>query len=97
MDLGDGALSPSQAATDNQLVAGDRVVIRYLDDPKAKPLCYILTNRSDDRLNGYLSLSSPLSRALSEASPGDEILVDDGKGQRPVLYLTLEREMREVA
>ena len=97
MDPAEGALSLSQLGTDNQLVAGDRVVIRYLDDPKAKPLCYVLTNRSDDRLNGYLSLSSHLSRALCEASPGDEILVDDGKGDRPILYMTLEREMREVA
>ena len=97
MDLMESALSPPQLGTDSELVAGDRVVIRYLDDPKAKPLCYILTNRSDDRLNGYLSLSSPLSRALCEASPGDEILVNDGKGDRPILYMTLEREMREVA
>jgi transcription elongation GreA/GreB family factor len=97
MDLPTGALGPSQSGADNQLVAGDRVVVRYLDDSKAKPLCYILSNRSDDRLNGYLSLSSPLSRALCEASPGDEILVDDGKGDRPILYMTLEREIREVA
>jgi very-short-patch-repair endonuclease len=92
-----GALWTPQSGADNQLVAGDRVVIRYLDDPKAKPLCYILSKRSDDRLNGYLSLSSPLSRALCEASPGDEILVDDGKGDRPILYMTLERDIREVA
>jgi very-short-patch-repair endonuclease len=97
MDLPTGAVWPSQSGADNQLVAGDRVVIRYLDDPKAKPLCYILSKRSDDRLNGYLSLSSPLSRALCEASPGDEILVDAGKGDRPILYMTLEREIREVA
>jgi very-short-patch-repair endonuclease len=97
MDLATGALGPLPSGGDNQLVVGDRVVIRYLDDPKAKPLCYVLKDRSDDRLNGYLSLSSSLSRALCEASPGDEILVDDGKGDRPILYMKLEREMREVA
>jgi transcription elongation GreA/GreB family factor len=97
MDLAAGAPWQSQSGTDSQLAAGDRVVIRYLDDPKSKPLCYILTNLSDDRINGYLSLSSALGRALCEASPGDEILVDDGKGHRPILYMTLEHEIREVA
>ena len=97
MDLAVGDHWPSQSGTDSQLVVGDRVVIRYLDDPKAKPLCYILTNRSDDRINGYLSLSSALARALCEASPGDEILVDEGKSHRPILYMTLEHEIREVA
>jgi transcription elongation GreA/GreB family factor len=97
MDLAAGAPWPSQSGTDSQLVAGDRIVIRHLDDPKSKPLCYILTNRSDDRINGYLSLSSALARALCEASPGDEILVDDGKGHGPILYMTLEHEIREVA
>jgi hypothetical protein len=73
IDQAEGTLSPSQSGTDSQLVADDRIVIRYLDDPKAKPPCFILTNRSDNCLNGYLSLSSPLSRAVCEALPGDEI------------------------
>jgi hypothetical protein len=64
---------------------------------KARPLCYVLTERSDDRLNGYLALSSRLAKSLSEASPGDEILIDEGGGERPLLYMSLEREVREVA
>ena len=90
------ALQPL-SAPDHELIAGDRVVIRYLDDPKAGPLCYVLTERSDDRLNGYLSLSSSLAIALSDASPGDEILVSDADGHRPVIYMSVERETREAA
>ena len=88
---------PASSTTDNQLSSGDRVVLRFLDDPKAHPVCYILTERSDDRLNGYLSLSSPLAKALAEASPGDEIIAHDGKSDRPILFVSLEREVRQVA
>jgi very-short-patch-repair endonuclease len=84
-------------ASDNQLIAGDRVVVRYLDDSKARPLCYILTESSDDRVNGYLSLTSALARALSEATPGDEIVVDEGGAARPVLFMNFERDARDVA
>lgn len=89
--------TPASSTTDNQLSSGDRVVLRFLDDPKAHPVCYILTERSDDRLNGYLSLSSPLAKALAEASPGDEIIAHDGKSDRPILFVSLEREVRQVA
>lgn len=94
---GPGGVSSPASSSDNQLVAGDRVVIRYLDDSKGRPLCYILTDRSDDRLNGYLGLATPLAKALSEASPGDEIRVDEDSRERPLLYMSMEREGREVA
>jgi very-short-patch-repair endonuclease len=88
---------PAFSTTDNQLSSGDRVVLRFLDDPQSHPVCYILTERSDDRLNGYLSLSSPLAKALAEASPGDEIIAHDGKSDRPILFVSLEPEVRQVA
>ena len=91
-----GDLWLARLGADNQLVVGDRVVIRFLDDPKANPLCFILSDRSDDRLNGFLSLLSPLAKALGAASPGDEIVVNDGNRERPVLYMTLEHEAHEV-
>ncbi len=91
-----GDLWLARLGADNQLVVGDRVVIRFLDDPKANPLCFILSDRSDDRLNGFLSLLSPLAKALCAASPGDEIVVNDGNRKRPVLYMTLEHEVHEV-
>jgi hypothetical protein len=74
---------PASSTADNQLSSGDRMVLRFLDDPKARAVCYILTEQSDDRLNGYLSLSSPLAKALTEASPGVEIIAHDGKSDRP--------------
>jgi transcription elongation GreA/GreB family factor len=88
---------PAFSTTDNQFSSGDRVVLRFLDDPKAHPVCYSLTERSDDRLNGYLSLSSPLAKALAQASPGDEIIAHDGKSDRPILFVSLEPEVRQVA
>jgi hypothetical protein len=94
--LGQGQSQPPVNAN-TQLLSGDRVVVRFLDDPKAGPLCYVLTERSDDRLNGYLSLLSPMAKSLAEASPGDEIIASDGKNDRPMLYISLEREARQVA
>jgi transcription elongation GreA/GreB family factor/very-short-patch-repair endonuclease len=94
--LGHGQSQPPENA-DIQLLSGDRVVVRFLDDPKAGPLCYVLTERSDDRVNGYLSLLSPMAKSLAEASPGDEIIANDGKSDRPMLYISLEREDRQVA
>jgi transcription elongation GreA/GreB family factor len=85
-------LSQPSVSADTQLAPGDRVMVRYLDDPKSRPLCYVLAERSDDRLNGYLSLSSPLAKVLSEAAPGDEIVANDGLADRPMLYVSLERE-----
>ena len=88
---------PASSTADNQLSSGDRVVLRFLDDSKGHPVCYILTERSDDRLNGYLALSSALAKALAEAAPGDEIIAHDGKSDRPILYISLEPEIRQVA
>jgi very-short-patch-repair endonuclease len=86
------AASATNAAP--SLSAGDRVVIRYLDDPHARPEFYILTQRATDALNGLLSLSSPLAVALADASPGDEIALRIDDHDRPVLFMTLEREPR---
>jgi hypothetical protein len=79
------------------LFVGDRIVVRYLDDPRSRQEFYILTERASDPLNGLLSLSSPLALALADASPGDEVTVRIGDHERPVLYMTLEREPRQAA
>lgn len=94
--FGHGQSQPP-ANADTQLLSGDRVVVRFLDDPKTGPLCCVLTERSDDRVNGYLSLLSPMAKALVEASPGDEIIANDGKSDRPVLFVSLDRDTRQVA
>jgi very-short-patch-repair endonuclease len=87
----------SGSDADAGLSVGDRVVIRYLDDPNSRQEFYILTERASDPLNGLLSLSSPLALALAEASPGDEITIHIGDRDRPVLYMTLDRESRKAA
>ena len=58
--------------TEEKLAVGDRVMIRYIDDERAPPESYILSDKNDDPRNGVLSLLSPLGRAPSEAAPGDE-------------------------
>ncbi len=84
-------------AAETALAVGDRVVIRYLDDQRSRPEFYILTQRPSDPVNGFLSLSSPLARALSDASPGDEITVRIGDRDRPILFMHFERASREAA
>ena len=82
---------------DASLSAGDRIVIRYLDDPRSRPECYILTDHASDPRNGVLSVSSPVAMALAEASPGDEITIRIGDRDRTVLFMNLERETRRAA
>jgi transcription elongation GreA/GreB family factor len=82
---------------DTVLLAGDRVIIRYLDDPRSRSEFYILTDRASDPLNGLLSLSSPLTSALSDASPGDEITIHIGDRDRTLLFVALDREPRRPA
>jgi very-short-patch-repair endonuclease len=93
----DTATSTPNSDFDTSLLAGDRVVIRYLDDPKSKPEFYLLTERADDPLNGLLCVSSALAKALSDSSPGDEISVRIGDRDRMLLFMTLEREVRRAA
>lgn len=93
----DEAAATPESDVETRLIAGDRIVIRYVDDAKSKPEFFLLTERADDPLNGLLSLSSDLAMALSEASPGDEISVRVGDRDRVVLFMTLERERQATA
>jgi transcription elongation GreA/GreB family factor len=86
-----------QLDADAGLLAGDRIVIRYLDDPRSRQECYILTDKANDQLNGLLSLSSPLAKALSDALPGDEVSLFLGDRERTVIFMSLHREPRKVA
>ena len=87
---------PEETSGSN-LSPGDRVVIRHLDVPRSRPEFYVLSEQENDPLNGFLSLSSPLGRALSEVSPGDEFTYQSDGRDRPVLFVNLEREARQVA
>jgi len=82
---------------DTTLAAGDRIVIRYLDELNSRQEFYVLTERVSDPMNGLLSISSPLANALAEASPGDEIVIRIGDRDRTVLYMNLERQSRQAA
>jgi hypothetical protein len=82
---------------DASLAAGDRIVIRYLDDPRSRAECYTLTERASDPRNGFLSVLSPLAVALADAAPGDEIAIRIGDRDRTVLYMNLVREPRRAA
>ena len=78
------------------LLAGDRIMIRYLDDPRSRQECYILTDKANDPTNG-ISPFSPLAKALSDALPGDEVSLSLGDRERTVLFVSLDREARKVA
>ena len=79
------------------LSIGDRVLIRYLDDPRARPEFYRVTDRASDPLNGLLSITSPLAKALSDATPGDEITVNIADRERTLLFMSLDKEPRQAA
>jgi len=93
----DAAASPSASESEFVLAIGDRVEVRYLDDPQNRPEFYRITDRASDPMNGLLSISSPLAMALAEASPGDEINIHVGDRDRIALYVTLDREQRRAA
>jgi transcription elongation GreA/GreB family factor len=57
----------------------------------------VLSERGDDRLNGILLLSSPLAKALTDAAEGDEITINVAGRERPLLLVSLEKELRQAA
>jgi very-short-patch-repair endonuclease/transcription elongation GreA/GreB family factor len=92
-------LDPASNNTEKeyQLVPGDRVVIRYLDAEPSRPEFLIMSDISDDPMNGYLLLSSPLGQALSQGSPGDELSFQVGDRERAVLFVSLETVSAQAA
>jgi hypothetical protein len=86
-----------ESEPDSRLVVGDRIVIKYLDDPKSRQECYILIDGASDQVNGLLSLASPLAQALSDAFPGDEVNFQLADRERSLLYLSLERATKKAA
>jgi very-short-patch-repair endonuclease/transcription elongation GreA/GreB family factor len=80
----------NDAEENYRLVAGDRVVIRYLDAEPSRPEFFAMSDIADDPMNGYLLLSSPLGQALSDGSPGDELSFQAGARERSVLFVSLE-------
>jgi transcription elongation GreA/GreB family factor len=96
-ETGSSASKDRQEDAEEKLAVGDRIMIRYIDDERARPESYILSDKDNDPKNGVLSLLSPLGRALSEAGPGDEFTVRDGDHERTVLFVAVERETAQAA
>jgi transcription elongation GreA/GreB family factor len=69
--------------------AGDRVVLRYLDDNKT--VTFTLAHELHDDANGRLPVSSPLGSKLLGAFEEDEIEFDAGGRIRRVLVLRTQR------
>jgi very-short-patch-repair endonuclease len=87
----------NDAEPDYRLVPGDRVVIRYLDVEPSRPEFLTVSDITDDPINGYLLLSSPLGLALSQGSPGDELSFQDGEKERGILFVSLETVSAQAA
>jgi very-short-patch-repair endonuclease len=86
-----------QTEAASPIVPGDRVTIRYLDQEPSRPEFYTISDASDDRLNGYLLLSSPLGQALATQTAGDEFTFRDGAVERPVLFVAHEGAAAQAA
>ena len=80
-----------------QLREGDRVIIRYLDVEPSRPEFYTISHTHDDRINGYLLVTSPLGQALAAASPGDELTFFEAEKERAVLFVSMETASAQAA
>jgi very-short-patch-repair endonuclease len=69
--------------------AGDRIVIRYLDENKVATLT--LSEDRDDPSNGIIAVTSPLGRELVGAQAEDEIEFAAANGTRRALVVKTER------
>ena len=56
-----------------------------------------MSDITDDLMNGYLLLTSPLGKALSRGSPGDELSFQAGERERSVLFVSLETVSAQAA
>ena len=83
---------------ESQLREGDRVIIRYLDVEPSRPEFYTISTTDDDRINGYLLVTSPLGQALAGGgSPGDELTFLEGGRERAFLFVSLETASAQAA
>jgi very-short-patch-repair endonuclease len=75
--------------TNGGIRAGDRIVIRYLDDNKLATLT--LSRDQDDPANGLVAVTSPLGRELVGANEEDEIEFAAADRTRRALIVRTER------
>jgi very-short-patch-repair endonuclease/transcription elongation GreA/GreB family factor len=88
--LGDGTTKVGKLGALNGVRAGDRGIIRYLDNNKTAT--FTLTGDRHDPTNGFLSVASPLGKQLIGLVEEDETELEiDGHGRR-VLIVRTERQ-----
>ncbi|TXM64396.1 AAA domain-containing protein [Methylobacterium sp. WL120] len=87
LQVGSGKLKGDHSA--GGVKAGDRIVLRYLDDNKT--VTFTLAHGHHDEANGRLPVNSPLGSKLLGVSEEDEIEFDAGGRIRRVLVLRTER------
>jgi transcription elongation GreA/GreB family factor len=89
------SISADTAATRNNerqgIRVGDRIVIRYLDDPDNKAAIYTLSHMRSDPAKGVLSVASPLGRLLLGLVEGEETEFEVSGRLRPILVVSVER------
>lgn len=88
-DLREGPVKPKGGTSPGGVKAGDRVVLRYLDDNKT--VTFTLAHGRQDDANGRLPITSPLGSKLLGVFEEDEIEFDAGGRIRRVLVLRTER------
>ena len=69
------------------LIAGDRIVLRYIDKPDARPISYVITNEPSDPMSGLLHIRSPLAKHLAEIDVGDEFVFQAGGSEQRILFV----------
>lgn len=74
--------TPPTSVKPQGIRAGDRTVIRYLDDNKTAT--YTLSDTRNDPTNGMLSITSPLGKQLIGLVEGDDTEFEVGGRVRPV-------------
>jgi very-short-patch-repair endonuclease len=79
------------AESSHGIRAGDRVVIRYLDDNKSAT--FTLSPTRDDLTNGFLAANSPLGRELVGLTEEDETEFEVNGRIRRVLIVRTERSV----
>jgi hypothetical protein len=86
----DAAKIAKSGAALNDVRAGDRVVIRYLDDNKTAT--FTLSGERHDLTNGLLSIASPLGKQLIGLVEEDETEFEMDGQMRRVLIVRTERQ-----
>lgn len=73
----------------NKIAIGATVTVQNIEDGKTSRYVLVGPNESDVH-NGYLSLASPMGRALLGHKPGDEVIFEAPSGLKIYRVITVE-------